>query len=100
MRGEQASGRPPSPMSPRQTPLGRQHPHNAPAPSADGAGCSSQGCPLPLLLLPLPNVVSLIHTLPLLPTLLIWPEAAQSFKKKKGKRKEKQVQGRPGWQAG
>lgn len=58
----------------------------------------SRGSPLPRLL---PKVASLINTFPLLPLLLTWPEAAQSFKKKKkGKRKENQVQGWPGGQGG
>lgn len=47
-----------------------------------------------------PNLVSLINTFPLLLTHLIWPEAAQSFKKKKKKRQNegKPGAGPPGWQ--
>lgn len=71
--------RPGCPPVPPRPPRGRR---GSPEPTALPP---SRGLPLPRLLLP--KVASLINTFPLLPLLLMWPEAAQSFKKKKKRQK-------------
>lgn len=65
----------PGPHSTDRASLRRQR-----APRLRAATGQARPSRFPLLLLP--NVVSLINTFPLLPTFLIWPEAAQSLKKK------------------
>ena len=84
----------------------KSHPHNQPGPSLlDGAGVQKQDPPRPWR--PLANActfyqseVSLINIFssPLLRS-LIWPEAAQSFKKqsKRQRRKTQVPRGEPGW---